>query len=68
MINSIFGRVNSSGNVDVLYADDGYAVTRFDNTIATVYPVDSDFSAAYEHPEGITLTQEDAEKIGLNIE
>ena len=68
MINSIFGRINTQGNVDVLFAEDGERVTSFDNTIETVYPVDSSLSAEYEHAEGIVLTQEDAEKIGLEIE
>lgn len=68
MINSIFGRINSADNVDVLYVDEGEPVTRFDESIKTAYPVDSNLSAAYEHPAGITLSQEDAAKIGLSIE
>lgn len=68
MINSIFGRINSSGNVEVFFSECGESVTRFDESIATIYPVDSDFSAAYEHPAGIVISQYDATKIGLRIE
>ena len=68
MINSIFGRINSTGNVEVFFSECGESVTRFDESIATVYPVDSDLSASYEHPAGIVLSQEDAAKIGLSIE
>lgn len=68
MINSIFGRINSTGNVEVFFSECGESVTRFDESIATVYPVDSDLSAQYEHPTGIVLSQEDADKIGLSIE
>ena len=68
MINDIFGRVNESGNVDVLYKSEGEAVCKFDETLPTIYPVDSNHSAYYEHPEGITLERADADKIGLEIE
>lgn len=68
MINSIFGRINNSGNVEVFFSECGESVTRLDESIATIYPVDSDFSAAYEHPNGIVISKEDASKIGLSIE
>ncbi len=68
MINSIFGRINSDGNIDVLYAESGESVTYFDESIATVYPVGSDLSAMWEHPAGIVLSKEDAAKISLSIE
>jgi hypothetical protein len=67
MINSIFGRINSDGNIDVLH-ETGECVTRFDDSITGVYPVGSDITANYEHPNGITLSKEDAVKIGLSIE
>lgn len=67
MINSIFGRINSDGNIDVLH-ETGECVTRFDDSITGVYPVDSNITANYEHPNGITLSKEDAVKIGLSIE
>ena len=65
MNTSIFGRINAEGNVDILHVEDGYPVTRID---ADIYPVGSDLSTRYEHPEGITLTKEDAEALGIEIE
>jgi hypothetical protein len=61
---SMFGRINEDGNVDVFNAD-GSAATRLDSR---VWPVGSDLSGAYEHPAGITITREDAEKIQLTLE
>jgi len=61
----MFGRINAAGNVDVLMIADGEAVTRID---ANVYPVGSQLSARYEHPDGIVLTAADAKSIGLTIE
>lgn len=60
-----FGRLNKNGSVDVLHVDSGEVATRLD---ATVYPVGSDFSARYEHPEGIVLSRADAEMLGIEIE
>ncbi len=60
-----FGRINQDGNVDVLHVADGAAATRLD---ASVYPVGSDVSARYEHPDGIVLTRDDAAKLGIEIE
>jgi len=56
---------DDAGNVIVLHIDDGVEATRLD---AAVYPVGSKLSARYEHPEGITLTPRDAEKLGIEIE
>lgn len=64
-INEMFGRVNNEGNVDVFFVETGESVTRID---ANVYPVGSELSVRYEHPEGITLTMADANSIGLDIE
>lgn len=61
----MFGRINNVGNVDVLYVESGEVVTRID---ANVYPVGSELSARYEHAEGVVLSRDDAEKIGLEIE
>lgn len=61
-----FGRINSDGNVDVLYAEDGEQVTRLEGL--NIYPVGSDVSGDYEHPQGIIITLSDANKIGLEIE
>jgi len=62
----IFGRINESGNVMVLHAEDGEPVTRMDD--CAIYPVDSETSVCYEHPEGIVITIDDAKKIGIEIE
>lgn len=62
---NMFGRINAEGNVDVLMIEDGAAVTRID---ANVYPVGSQLSARYEHPDGIVLTAADAKTTGLTIE
>ncbi|HAT1642375.1 TPA: hypothetical protein I8Y18_003537 [Raoultella ornithinolytica] len=64
-ISEVFGRINAEGNVDILYVEDGFPVTRLD---ANVYPVNSDLSVRYDHPEGITLTLKDARNIGVDIE
>lgn len=61
---NIFGRINETGNVDVLN-DDGTSVTEMDD--CTLYPVGSDTSVCYEHPEGIEITLDDAKRIGLEI-
>jgi hypothetical protein len=60
----MFYRIDDDGNAIIL-EDDGSIVTRID---ANVYPVGSDLSARYEHPEGIVLTVEDAEKLGIEVE
>jgi hypothetical protein len=61
----IFGRIDNNGNVIVLYAEEGEAVTWMDEN---VYPVGSSLSVRYEHPEGIVLSREDADKLGIEIE
>jgi hypothetical protein len=60
----MFYRINSDSNA-VIFENDGSAATRID---ANVYPVGSDLSARYEHPEGIVLTVADAEKLGIEAE
>ena len=60
-----FYRKNDDGNAVVLHFEDGSEVTRID---ANVYPVGSELSARYEHPEGIVLTVADAKKIGIQSE
>ena len=63
----IFGRINSTGNVDVLTVEDGERVTCITNR-RCVYPIGSNLSTHYNHPAGIVLTLKDAKKIGLEIE
>ncbi len=60
-----FGRLDGRGNVAVLHVEDGAAATRLD---AAVYPIGSQLSARYEHPEGIVLSRADAKSLGLEIE
>jgi len=60
-----FGRLNFAGTVDVLDVETGEAITRLE---LDVYPVGSQLSARYDHPEGIALTVADAQRIGLEIE
>ena len=64
-IKGMFGRKDDVGNVVVLMAADGAAVTRMD---VDAYPVGSGISVRYEHPSGIIITAEDAVKIGLPVE
>lgn len=59
-----FGRRTDDGHVIVLHLS-GEAATRLD---ASVYPIGSDTSARYEHPDGIVLTASDAAKLGIEIE
>lgn len=63
-INQVFGRTNNEGNVEI-FDESGEACTRLD---ANVYPVGSSVSARYEHADGITLTAEDAARIGIAME
>ena len=63
MNSTYFGRMVNE-NVAV-FEKDGSAATRIDENI---YPVGSSVSTRYEHPAGIVISQEDAEKIGLEIE
>ena len=62
---TFFGRLDAEGNVVVLHVEDGLPTTRLD---ASVYPVGSELSARYEHPEGIVLSQKDAAALGIEIE
>ena len=61
-----FARKNEDGNYSILHAD-GTPVTRIKN-IAGLYPVGSDMSSQYEHPDGIVLTFADVVQLAINIE
>ncbi|EIS4806070.1 hypothetical protein ACSD30_000745 [Escherichia coli] len=65
-ISEVFGRINNNGTVTVLYADSGIAVNRLD--VDGLYPVGSELSTRYDHPEGIEITVEDAQRFGIEIE
>lgn len=60
----MFYRINEQQNAQI-FNDDGSVASRID---ADVYPVGSDTSTRYEHPEGIVLSVEDAKKIGISEE
>ena len=66
---NIFGRYTKNGNVELFYSS-GEAVTKIytDEFKEIIYPVGSELSWFYEHPEGIIISAEDAEKIGIEIE
>jgi hypothetical protein len=59
----LFGRVTEDGHVAV-FNEDGSVATRID---ARVWPLGSDLSGAYEHPQGITISRAEADKINLPI-
>ena len=60
----IFGRETGAG-IAIFYIADGEHVTRLDENI---YPVGDYLSARYEHPEGLIISREDADMIGIDIE
>lgn len=66
-LDETFGRINDDGNVCVLDAESGEAVTRIEDA-AGLYPVGSDLGCKYEHPRGIVITQADAARFGIEIE
>jgi hypothetical protein len=59
----IYGEYDEDMNVRLFY-EDGVSVNRLDDV---VYPVGSNVSALYEHPEGIVLSKSDAEKLKIEI-
>lgn len=62
----LFYRLDKNNNAVVLYKEDGAEVTRIESSLATtIYPINSDLSCAYEHAQGIVLSIEDAEKLGI---
>lgn len=61
----MFGK-NDNGNV-AIFCDDGTAITRNANWW-TLYPVGSQLSCAYEHPQGIVLSRQDTEYLHIEIE
>ncbi|MBL4656240.1 MAG: hypothetical protein JKY33_10510 [Bacteroidia bacterium] len=63
----LFYRLNADGNAVILDCEDGEAICRM-RGVTWIYPVDSEFSCAYEHAEGIVLTVEDAAKLHIEIE
>lgn len=66
--NSCFGQVNEDGGVMLFHIEDGEALTRFREDWPTTYAINSGFSCEYEHPEGIVISKQDAESLGVNIQ
>jgi hypothetical protein len=64
-LKNVFGRMNRDGNVMVLGNEDGEAIRKLN---ANKYPVDSGLSCRCEHAQGIVLTIQDAEDLGIEIE
>ena len=62
----IFGRECEEG-IQILHVEDGAPVTRIPGA-HTTYPVGSNLSCEWEHPEGIVLTEEDTKKLGIEVE
>ncbi|MEA1909912.1 MAG: hypothetical protein U9M89_02745 [Patescibacteria group bacterium] len=73
-MNKYFYRLTDNGNARILHVEDGEAVTRFEEDeypigCQHVYPIiGGELSAGYEHLEGIILTVEDAEFLGIKGE
>ena len=66
-----FYRLDDNGNAQI-FEGDGSVTTRIrSNGSHTCYPVGANLSVKsveYEHPEGITLSQADAETLGIREE
>lgn len=64
----MFYRLNDEKNA-VLFHDSEKVVTQLhSNTLTkTIYPVNSNCSSVYEHPDGIVVTEHDA-RIRLGLE
>ena len=64
----MFYRLDVSGNA-IIFDESGENVTRLDlDEFPLIWPVYSDVSAYYEHPAGLLLTVNDAERIGIHNE
>lgn len=61
---NIFYRLDTNGHAHILHEDDGSPVTRLPGT----NPINSDLDGAYEHPEGVVLTEADAIALGLETD
>lgn len=61
----LFARKRTDENYDILFEKDGESVTQLDYN---EYPVGSELSVRYEHPEGIVFTAEQVAKNNIEIE
>ena len=63
--NQYNGRADMRGNIDIFWNTGEIATTL---PAPTTYPIGSQLSCAHEHPEGITLSRQDAETLGIEVE
>ena len=65
----MFYRLNTGGAA-AIFEDSGETADRItDNCDARrIYPLGSPLSCCHEHPEGIVLTVQDAERLGITSE
>lgn len=66
----IFARVREDGNYDILFSEDGSAVTTLNTYPTPCWAVGSraGLSGSYEHPEGIVLDAAQVARLGIEIE
>ncbi|WP_158784178.1 hypothetical protein [Pantoea sp. BAV 3049] len=64
-LSEVFGRINNSGTVDILFIDDGERVNQLNSD---VYPVGECLNARNYHSRGVVLSLGDAQKLGIIIE
>jgi len=60
-VEDVYAVIDQDGNYGIFHNEDGWAVTRLEGC----WPLDSDLSGLYEHPEGIRLDEEQVEKLGI---
>lgn len=65
-VNGMFGIINDDNTVSIAWADDGCPVTRIEGGEG-IWPVDSDFSAAYEHADGIIVDMDTAKSLSIEL-
>ena len=63
-----FYRLDDNGNAQIFEGDGSVATWMRGPRCQTCYPIDSDLSVEHEHPLGITLSQADAETLGIREE
>lgn len=72
-LDGVFGRIVMIEDSEIegvaLFHEEGETVTRLRGLEGeSICPVDSDFSVAREHPEGIVISTEDANRLEIEIE
>jgi hypothetical protein len=64
---NMFYRLNENGDAQIFF-DSGEVVTRIAGLGKAIFPVGSQLSTEYEHPQGIVLTIADAAIVGISKE